>query len=45
LAEKCLKLKTGTHVMCIANINLNGELQIANGSQGIIVGFNNKKLP
>ena len=45
LAEKCLKLKIGTHVMCIANINLNGELQIANGSQGIIVGFNDKKLP
>ena len=45
LAEKCLKLKIGTHVMCIANINLNGELQIANGSQGIVVGFNNKKMP
>ena len=45
LAEKCLKLKRGTHVMCIANINLSGELQIANGSQGIIVGFNNKKMP
>ena len=45
LAERCLKLKIGTHVMCIANINLNGELQIANGSQGIIVGFNDKKLP
>ena len=45
LAEKCLKLKRGTHVMCIANINLSGELQIANGSQGIIVSFNDKKLP
>lgn len=45
LAEKCLKLKIGTHVMCIANINLNGELQIANGSQGIVVSFNEKKLP
>ena len=45
LAERCLKLKLGTHVMCIANINLSGELQIANGSQGIIVGFNNKKMP
>ena len=45
LAEKCLKLKIGTHVMCVANINLGGELQIANGSQGIIVGFNDKKLP
>ena len=45
LAEKCLKLKIGTHVMCVAKINLGGELQIANGSQGIIVGFNDKKLP
>ena len=45
LAEKCLKLKIGTHVMCIANINLNGELQIANGSQGVVVSFNDKKLP
>ena len=45
LAEKCLKLKIGAHVMCIANINLSGELQIANGSQGIIVGFNDKKMP
>ena len=45
LAEKCLKLKLGTHVMCIANINLSGELQIANGSQGIVVSFNEKKLP
>jgi len=45
LAERCLKLKIGTHVMCIANINSNGELQIANGSQGVIVGFNDKKLP
>ena len=45
LAEKCLKLKIGTHVMCIANINLNGELQIANGSQGVVVSFNEKKLP
>ena len=45
LAEKCLKLKIGAHVMCIANINCNGELQIANGSQGIIVGFNEKDLP
>ena len=45
LAEKCLKLKLGTHVMCIANINLNGELQIANGSQGVVVSFNDKKLP
>jgi ATP-dependent DNA helicase PIF1 len=45
LAERCLKLKIGTHVMCIANINLGGELQIANGSQGVVVSFNQKNLP
>ena len=41
MAEKELNLKIGTHVMCIANIDLQSENQIANGSQGIIVGFNN----
>jgi ATP-dependent DNA helicase PIF1 len=45
LAERCLKLKIGTHVMCITNINLGGELQIANGSQGVVVSFNQKNLP
>ena len=45
LADKELKLKIGTHVMCIVNINLYGELQIANGSQGIIVDFNSENLP
>lgn len=45
LAEKTLKLKIGTHVMCIVNLTLCGELQIANGSQGIIVGFNERNLP
>ena len=45
LAEKSLKLKIGTQVMCIVNLNLYGELQIANGSQGIIVDFNDKDLP
>ena len=45
LAEKSLKLKIGTQVMCIVNLNLYGELQIANGSPGIIVDFNDKDLP
>ncbi len=45
IAEKCLKLKVGTHVMCVVNINVCGELHIANGSQGIIVGFNEDNLP
>ena len=39
MAEKSLELKVGTHVMCIANVDLNSENQIANGSQGIVVGF------
>ena len=45
IAEKCLKLKIGTHVMCVVNINVCGELHIANGSQGIITGFNEDNLP
>ena len=45
IAEKTLKLKFGTQVMCIANITVCGELQIANGSQGIVVGFNEKSMP
>jgi ATP-dependent DNA helicase PIF1 len=45
LAEKTLRLKIGTQVMCIVNLTLCGELQIANGSQGIIVGFNEHNLP
>lgn len=45
IAEKCLKLKIGTHVMCVVNINVCGELHIANGSQGIIVSFNEDNLP
>ena len=39
MAEKTIELKIGTHVMCIANIALDCENQIANGSQGIVVGF------
>jgi ATP-dependent DNA helicase PIF1 len=45
IAEKTLKLKVGTQVMCIANLTLCGELQIANGSQGTVVGFNEKNMP
>jgi len=38
--EKELKLKVGAQVMCIINIqNDNKELEICNGSQGIVVGF------
>jgi len=41
MAEQILELKIGTHVMCVANIALNCDNQIANGSQGIVVGFKN----
>lgn len=39
MANKTLELKIGTHVMCIANISLESEIQLANGSQGIVTGF------
>jgi ATP-dependent DNA helicase PIF1 len=39
IAGKELKLKIGTHVMCVVNLAL--ENQIANGSQGIVVDFKN----
>ncbi len=41
MAEQIIELKIGTHVMCIANIDLDSINQIANGSQGIIVNFEN----
>lgn len=40
-AENNLKLKIGTKVMCIANIDMESEKPIVNGSQGIIVDFEN----
>ena len=41
MAEQIIELKIGTHVMCIANIDLDSVNQIANGSQGIVVDFEN----
>ena len=41
MAYKNLELKIGTHVMCIANISFDDSIQLANGSQGIVVGFSN----
>ena len=42
IAYQVLKLKIGTHVMCVANLSLEGDNQIANGSQGVVVGFKNR---
>lgn len=41
MAENCIALKVGTQVMCIANIELDSAQQIVNGSQGIVVDFQN----
>ena len=34
--ELTLQLKLGAHVMCVANLDMDGKQQIVNGSQGII---------
>ena len=39
IAEKQIKLRIGTVVMCIANLNLEGPTPIVNGSQGIIIDY------
>jgi len=39
MAEQTIRLKVGTQVMCIANIEMDSEHQIVNGSQGIVIGF------
>lgn len=41
MAEPTISLKVGTQVMCIANVDMDSEHQIVNGSQGIVVGFEN----
>jgi ATP-dependent DNA helicase PIF1 len=39
MADKEIKLKKGTQVMCIANIDMESPEPIVNGSQGIVVDF------
>lgn len=41
MCDRELKLKEGAQVMCIVNLDMEGEFPICNGSQGIIVGFMN----
>lgn len=43
LCEKDLELKVGAQVMCIANIDMDNEKPICNGSQGIITRFDGDK--
>ena len=44
-AEDILHLKKGAQVMCIANISMDGQQQIVNGSQGVVAGFTETRLP
>lgn len=39
LADNTIRLKIGTQVMCVANLDQEGEHPIINGSQGIVIGF------
>lgn len=43
--EKKISLKIGSQVMCVVNLNLNGENTICNGSQGIIIRFDENNNP
>lgn len=40
-AELSLQLKKGAHVMCVANIDMEGSNKIVNGSQGIVTDIIN----
>lgn len=42
--EKIVRLKVGAHVMCIVNIQ-GEQIEICNGSQGIITAFTSDGLP
>lgn len=39
ICEKSITLKQGAQVMCVANLDMDDEKPIVNGSQGIVVGF------
>ena len=39
MAERELKLRKGTVVMCIANLNVESHRPIINGSQGVVVDY------
>lgn len=43
--EKHIQLKVGCQVMCVVNLNLNDEKPICNGSQGIVIGFDENDKP
>jgi len=45
MCEQRLTLKVGAQVMCIVNLDLVSDLPIVNGSQGVVVGFDESRWP
>ena len=45
LCSDIIKLKVGAQVMCIVNIELTSGDMICNGSQGVVIRFNDAKIP
>ena len=43
--EKNISIKVGSQVMCVVNLSMNDETPICNGSQGIVVRFDDKDNP
>lgn len=41
MADSELVLKEGAQVMCVANVDMEGPEPLVNGSQGVVVGFEN----
>ena len=41
MVDKEIKLKIGSQVMCVCNLNVEGTKPIVNGSQGIVIAFKN----
>lgn len=39
ICEKSITLKQGAQVMCVANLDMDDERPIVNGSQGVVMGF------
>ena len=45
IAEKNIKIRKGTIVMCVANLDTESDRPIVNGSQGIVIDFDNNGFP
>ena len=43
--EQCVELKVGAQVMCVVNMETASGYTLCNGSQGIVIRFNEQNLP